>query len=222
EPEVNENTTPTSDEEPENPVDENFEPPIDPALDEEGSDPVIDVADLDDGEITALDAELDESGDREVEQELKKNEPGFEVAQVTFNLVRLQNEYTPYSDPLTLVQFGGFVDAVDQMREDIIDAALDNAPVVGSTFAVSAGMSAGYVAWLARSGAVLGSVMSAMPMWRFIDPLPVLNKLDDDSDDEESLEAIIEKSANDTAQGASHEAVEDTTNNTGKPTGEQE
>ena len=105
------------------------------------------------------------------------------------------------------------------MREDIIDAALDNTPVVGSTFAVSAGMSAGYIAWLARSGAVLGSVMSAMPMWRFIDPLPVLNKLDDDSDDEESLEAIIEKSSVEESSATSNLAAADKQDNAGKNSG---
>ena len=39
----------------------------------------------------------------------------------------------------------------------------------------------------------MGSVLSSMPAWRFVDPLPVLGSLTDDMDnDEESLESIVE------------------------------
>ncbi|MGB5325884.1 MAG: putative Ig domain-containing protein, partial [Pseudomonadales bacterium] len=173
------------------------EPPVDPVVQDE-----IEEAD---GEVTSVfddtsskfgdDEEVDNisAASQQVEIDSEKNETTADA--VNFELVRLQAAYTPYNDPLTLMQFDGFVDGVDQLRENIAENALSSTPIIGSTFAVSAGMSAGYIAWLARSGAVLGSVMSAMPMWRFIDPLPVLNGLgSDDDDDEESLQAIIENS----------------------------
>ena len=109
----------------------------------------------------------------------------------------MQAEFTPYNDPLVLVNFQGFVDGVDELREDVTDSKNDTTKVIGSTFAVSAGLSAGYVAWLARSGAILSSVLSALPAWRFIDPLPVLTRSRDSSEDDESLQSLIDDSDRD-------------------------
>ena len=54
-------------------------------------------------------------------------------------------------------------------------------------------MSIGYVLWLIRSGLLLSSVFAAMPAWRWIDPLPVLDHNDDDdeNDTDESLESMV-------------------------------
>jgi hypothetical protein len=35
-------------------------------------------------------------------------------------------------------------------------------------------MSVGYVVWLFRGGLLLGSLLSSLPAWHVIDPLPVL------------------------------------------------
>ena len=43
-----------------------------------------------------------------------------------------------------------------------------------------------------RGGMLLSTLLSSMPAWRLLDPLPILaGKLDED-DDEESLETILE------------------------------
>jgi hypothetical protein len=39
---------------------------------------------------------------------------------------------------------------------------------------VSSGLSVGYVLWLARGGVLVASVMSSVPAWSSVDPLPVL------------------------------------------------
>jgi len=68
---------------------------------------------------------------------------------------------------------------------------------VASTAVVSTGMSIGYVLWLMRGGALLSSIIASMPAWRSIDPLPVLATLDsadDGQSDDDSLEAMLEKS----------------------------
>lgn len=39
-------------------------------------------------------------------------------------------------------------------------------------------MSAGFLVWLTRGGSLLMSVLSALPMWRLLDPLPVLESWD--------------------------------------------
>jgi hypothetical protein len=66
---------------------------------------------------------------------------------------------------------------------------------MGSTLAMSAGLSIGYVLWLLRGGVLLSSVLSSLPAWRMVDPLPVLASLDrssKDKEDDESLESVIE------------------------------
>jgi CSLREA domain-containing protein len=67
-----------------------------------------------------------------------------------------------------------YVQALDKMRESI-DARSDfEAIVIGSSVAVSSGLSIGYVLWLLRGGALLGSLLSALPAWTVLDPVPVL------------------------------------------------
>lgn len=46
--------------------------------------------------------------------------------------------------------------------------------LVGSSEAVGASFSLGYVMWLLRSGVLATSLLSSLPAWRFVDPLPVL------------------------------------------------
>ncbi|MGN6367680.1 MAG: hypothetical protein ACTHN5_05420 [Phycisphaerae bacterium] len=47
--------------------------------------------------------------------------------------------------------------------------------VVGTIATVSATASAGYIIWLARGGSLLLSMLTSAPIWRFLDPLPVLD-----------------------------------------------
>ncbi len=47
--------------------------------------------------------------------------------------------------------------------------------VVGTIATVSATASAGYIIWIARGGSLLLSMLTSAPIWRFLDPLPVLN-----------------------------------------------
>ena len=46
--------------------------------------------------------------------------------------------------------------------------------LVASTIALSGGLSLGYVVWLVRGGILMSSMLSALPAWQMIDPLPVL------------------------------------------------
>ncbi len=66
---------------------------------------------------------------------------------------------------------------------------------------VSAGLSVGYVLWLARGGALVASLMSALPAWAIVDPLPVLAKMKrgddepelDEGDADHALEQLFSK-----------------------------
>ena len=84
---------------------------------------------------------------------------------------------------------------LDKEREQLENGLTIDTRVVGSAVSVSTGLSIGYVIWLVRGGLLLGSVMSSLPAWRNIDPLPVLSTLDGNSDgnDDDSLEDLVDK-----------------------------
>jgi hypothetical protein len=90
---------------------------------------------------------------------------------------------------------------LDRLRDDVAGDIFVDQTVVGSSIAVSTGLSVGYVLWLVRGGVLLSSVLSSLPAWRLIDPLPVLayvkNRPEDDSGDEDSLESLVEKKEQD-------------------------
>ena len=44
-----------------------------------------------------------------------------------------------------------------------------------SAIALSSGISIGYVIWLVRGGILVGSMLSALPAWQMLDPLPVIS-----------------------------------------------
>jgi hypothetical protein len=82
------------------------------------------------------------------------------------------------------------------MREEVADATIIHQSVVGSSVAVTTGLSVGYVAWLVRGGVLLSTALSSLPAWQFVDPLPVLARSRDgkDGDDQDdSLESIIKE-----------------------------
>jgi hypothetical protein len=70
---------------------------------------------------------------------------------------------------------------------------------IGSALTFVTGLSIGYVLWLIRGGLLLSSLLSSLPAWRFVDPLPVLAHLDasakEDETEDDSLEAVLQKGA---------------------------
>ncbi len=92
-----------------------------------------------------------------------------------------------------------FQQQLDQLRDEIRQQLSLDKNTVASTLVVSTGLSVGYVLWLVRGGVLLSSLLSSLPAWRLIDPLPILGHLNrqkrgDDEDD--SLEGMLKKSAN--------------------------
>jgi hypothetical protein len=66
--------------------------------------------------------------------------------------------------------------------------------VVGSTVAITGAMSVGYVMWLLRGGLLLSSLLSSMPAWHVIDPMPVLargNRREADDGGDDPLEKLF-------------------------------
>jgi hypothetical protein len=86
-----------------------------------------------------------------------------------------------------------FQDDLNKLREQAAEEATGETRVAGTVFAASTSLSVGYVIWLLRGGVLLSSLLSSLPAWRLVDPLPVLSRLSDGSDDEDdaSLEDLV-------------------------------
>ena len=89
-----------------------------------------------------------------------------------------------------------FLHELDLVREDLNDVAALGQTFVGSSVVLSTGISVGYVVWIARGGLLLASLVSSMPAWRLVDPLPILARLEDSdaaAREGDSLASIIEQ-----------------------------
>jgi hypothetical protein len=89
-----------------------------------------------------------------------------------------------------------FLKELDLVREELNDVAALGQTFVGSSVALSTGISVGYVVWIARGGLLLASLVSSMPAWRLVDPLPILARLEDSdaaAREGDSLASIIEQ-----------------------------
>jgi VCBS repeat-containing protein len=87
-----------------------------------------------------------------------------------------------------------FLRRLDLLREEQqVEAAIEMR-VAGSVLVVSSGLSVGYVLWLLRGGVLLSSLLTSLPAWRLVDPLPVLGRMGDqaDEEDDDSLEDMVE------------------------------
>ncbi|MGN6370738.1 MAG: carbohydrate-binding protein [Phycisphaerae bacterium] len=60
-------------------------------------------------------------------------------------------------------------------KKQIEDKQRDVQHVVGTIVGVSATATSACIIWIARGGSLLLSMLTSAPMWRYIDPLPVLN-----------------------------------------------
>jgi len=88
--------------------------------------------------------------------------------------------------------------ALDDQREEFAEDVSFRQKVIGSSVTLTSGFSVGYVIWLIRGGTLMGSMLSALPAWRMVDPLPILGALEDgDAGEDDSLEALVDSNDND-------------------------
>jgi hypothetical protein len=85
--------------------------------------------------------------------------------------------------------------AIDQMNQEMDDNVAKNitdleirAAAVSSS---GVALTAGVVAWVLRSGALMTSLISTIPLWKGYDPLPILAYKDDDDEEEKIAEDKI-------------------------------
>ena len=94
---------------------------------------------------------------------------------------------------------GGFLGDLDSSTDDIYFEYPIQQWVAGTAMFASAGLSVGYVMWTIRGGYLVASMLSSIPAWAWVDPLPVLEYLDDSDQsngpdqDDESLDSIIDE-----------------------------
>jgi len=77
--------------------------------------------------------------------------------------------------------------------------------IAGSATVGTLAMSLGYVYWAIRGGSILSSLISSMPAWKLVDPLPILDQMDsrarrrnaagEEEDDDETLESMVDRTA---------------------------
>ena len=117
------------------------------------------------------------------------------AAQITLALPG--DDATPVAQRIALDPFGNggsstLAQALDEVRRQMNDESPPVQMNVATTALVSGGLSVGYVLWLARGGVLVASLMSSVPAWASVDPLPVLAQMrraeggagDDASDNE--------------------------------------
>ena len=116
-------------------------------------------------------------------------------------LITAPFDIDPLSEQIRLVfQSDDFNDQLTQMKESISNATTSQKIAVGTTAMVASGFSVSYVIWLIRGGVLVSTVLSSLPAWQFIDPLPVLSGSERGGNGEkgdESLQDIIRNSKHD-------------------------
>ena len=101
-----------------------------------------------------------------------------------------------HTDALILISSPDYNQSLDEAREAAENTEEANQNVKGGSLTITAGLSIGYIIYLVRSGIIMSSVLSALPAWRLVDPLPVLGQFDSMGDeDDESIEDIVRASA---------------------------
>ena len=77
--------------------------------------------------------------------------------------------------PLTqLLQSDDLLRKLDELQRQMAEPLAEHRKVMASSIALTGSLSIGYVVWLVRGGVLVSSMMSALPAWQMIDPLPVL------------------------------------------------
>jgi hypothetical protein len=92
------------------------------------------------------------------------------------------------------------VDQLSELRNEVSDEQASEELVIMQSSAVAFGLSVGYVSWLLRGGVLLSSMLTSLPAWRFIDPLPIFSGVKHNEDDDESLQDIVSNADDDPAE----------------------
>ena len=96
---------------------------------------------------------------------------------------------------------------LDEARQRLEEQSAVQRYAVATGIALTSGLSIGYVLWLVRSGLLLSSVLSALPAWQVLDPLPVLsnfNAREDEIGDDDQTERLFERRRTERSAASRH------------------
>ena len=86
---------------------------------------------------------------------------------------------------------------LDMLQEEMISDNSFRELAVGTATGLTAAFSTGYVMWALRGGYLAAGMLSSLPSWRFIDPLPILVGASDQQlqsgQKEDSLAQIVDR-----------------------------
>ena len=112
--------------------------------------------------------------------------------------MRAIHAFTQFTEGITLDTAFEFFEQLDSLEELLNSQTVIANVTAGTAGVISLGLSAGYAFVTIRADYLVTSLLTSMPAWRVVDPLPVLAYLDDEDDDDldaadknESLESII-------------------------------
>ena len=91
-----------------------------------------------------------------------------------------------YSDEASVQAFisqMGYLKLLDESRTEVEKTVVDRQWAAGTAVASGAAVSVGYAMWLARGGFLFAGVVTALPSWHLVDPLPVLREFRGDQSD---------------------------------------
>ena len=73
-----------------------------------------------------------------------------------------------------LLHDGDLARKLDTVQQQLLATGEQRHALIASGIGLTGGLSIGYVVWLIRGGVLVSSMLSALPAWQMIDPLPVL------------------------------------------------
>ena len=138
-----------------------------------------------------------------------REEPPAEVKEETPRQERAKSQEPETEKPeITFATYEvstAAIQALDDIRSEVQNEQFVQQVIVGGTLAAGTSLSVGYVIWLIRGGVLLSSVLSSLPAWQSIDPLPVLGFKEDGvaADQDDSLESLVTKKNKERTKGTS-------------------
>ena len=116
-------------------------------------------------------------------------------------------EFLDDNEVMIVLQQTGFWQELDTFEEQVAIASEQNAEVtelvVETATVAGSALTVGYILWLLRSGTVLVGLVSSLPAWTMMDPLPILEgsadgdgfPLDEEPEEDDSLQALLRESS---------------------------
>ena len=81
-----------------------------------------------------------------------------------------------------------FAEVTKSLHKDLTGELVFEVPALAGV-----SLTVGYVVWMLRGGLLISSLLAQMPMWSIVDPLTVLDSLDQTDPDDESIGSLVEQ-----------------------------